>query len=146
MLIADCARHGELLTWTPLVECGCPAGFDPEIGALSPVTVGLAAALGSHEWAFRVYWLTIWSLGGLGALVLARHWNAPPWAAVATAIGYAFSAVFTGQAEYTAYLVVMAAIPWTLWRLEVAIASQRMAPVARRGRSGDWRPCRVIPR
>ena len=68
MLIADCARQGEFLTWTPLVECGCPAGFDPEIGAFSPLTVGLAAVLGPHEWAFRVYWLMIWCLGGLGIL------------------------------------------------------------------------------
>jgi len=128
VLIADCARQGEFLTWTPLVECGCPAGFDPEIGAFSPLTVGLAAVLGPHEWAFRVYWLTIWCLGGLGILVLARHWRALFWAAVAAAIAYAFSAVFTGQAEYTAYLVVMAAVPWTLWRLEAGIDSQYMLP------------------
>ena len=128
MLIADCARQGEFLTWTPLVECGCPAGFDPEIGAFSPVTVGLAAVLGPHEWAFRIYWLMIWCLGGLGIVVLARHWHAPSWTAPVAAIGYALSAVFAGQTEYTAYLVVMAAVPWTLWRLEVAIDSQRMLP------------------
>ena len=76
ILVADHARHGELLTWTPLVEGGCPAGFDPEIGALSPATVGLAALLGPSEPAFRVYWLTIWGLGGLGMLLLARHLRA----------------------------------------------------------------------
>ena len=76
MLIADHARHGQLLLWTPLIEGGCPAGFDPEIGALSPLTVGLAAVLGPSERAFCVYWLFIWGLGGLGMLLLARHYRA----------------------------------------------------------------------
>jgi hypothetical protein len=133
MLIADHARQGELLLWTPLVECGCPAGFDPEIGALSPVTVGLAALLGPSERAFCVYWLLIWAAGGLGVLLLARHYNAPRWIGCAAAIGYMFSAVFTGQAEYTAYLAVMALLPWTLWRLEVACQTWRLRPAAEAG-------------
>ena len=78
ILIADHARHGELLLWTPLVEGGCPAGFDPEMGAMSPLTVGLAAVLGPSECAFRIYWLVIWGLGGLGVLLFARHLRARP--------------------------------------------------------------------
>ena len=128
MLVADHARHGELLLWTPLVEGGCPAGFDPEVGALSPLTVGLAAVLGPSERAFCVYWLTIWGLAGLGVLLLARHYRAPTWLACVASIGYMFSAVFTNQTEYTAYLVVMSALPWTLWRLEVALERQRLRP------------------
>jgi hypothetical protein len=133
MLIADHARHGELLLWTPLLECGCPAGFDPEIGALSPVTVGVAALLGPNERAFCAYWLMIWGGAGLGVLLLARHYRAPRWLACAAAIGTMFSAVFTGEAEYTAYLVVMAVLPWTLWRLEAALETRRLWPAAEAG-------------
>jgi hypothetical protein len=133
MLIADHARSGELLLWTPLVEGGCPAGFDPEIGALSPLTVGLAALLGPSERAFCVYWLTIWGLAGLGVLRLARYYRAPRWLACVASIGYMFSAVFTGQTEYTAYLTVMSLLPWALWRLEVALDDQRLRPAAEAG-------------
>ncbi|MGO8688608.1 MAG: hypothetical protein ACLQLG_03160, partial [Thermoguttaceae bacterium] len=133
ILIADHARHGQLLLWTPLVECGCPAGFDPELGAMSPLTVGLAAVLGPSECAFRIYWLVIWGLGGLGVLFFARHLRAPAWMASAAAIGYMFSAAFTGQAEYMAYLVVMALLPWTLWRLDAALDERRWLPAAQAG-------------
>ena len=44
-----------------------------------------------------------------------------------------FSAVFTNQAEFTAYLVVMSALPWTLWRLDVALAEHRLLPAAQAG-------------
>jgi hypothetical protein len=132
-LIADHARHGELLLWTPLVEGGSPAGLDPEIGALSPLTVGVAALLGPHEAAFRAYWLAIWCLGGLGILVFARHLGAPQWAGCVGAIGYMFSAIYTGHAQHTAYLVVMSLLPWTLWRLDVAIRERRIGPAAEAG-------------
>jgi hypothetical protein len=62
---------------TPLVDRGFPAGVDPQIGALSPLTVAMAAITGPSEFGFRCYWLLIWALGGLSMLVLARHLGAP---------------------------------------------------------------------
>ena len=44
-----------------------------------------------------------------------------------------FSAVFVNQAEYTAYLVVMALLPWTIWRLDVALLGRRWLPAAQAG-------------
>ena len=133
MLVADHARHGELLLWTPLVEGGCPAGFDPEVGALSPLVVGMAAVLGPMRRGFRVYWLSVWGLGGLGVLFLRGISLRPAWLGCVAAIAYMFSAVFTNQAEFTAYLVVMSALPWTLWRLDVALAQHRLLPAAQAG-------------
>ena len=133
ILIADHARHGELLLWTPLIEGGCPAGFDPEIGSLSPMTVGMAALLGPSERAFYAYWLFIWGLGGLGMLALARHYRAPRWTACVASIGYMFSSVFTSQLEYLAYLTVMSLLPWTLWRLEAAMDTRRLRPALEAG-------------
>ncbi len=133
ILVADHARHGEFLLWTPLIEGGSPTGFDPEVGAFSPFVVGLAALLGPHERAFCLYWLLLWGLGGLGVLMLARHYRAPPWLGCAASIGYMFSATFTNQAEYTTYLTVMAMLPWVLWRLEAAVQAQRLLPAVEAG-------------
>lgn len=42
-LIADTARQGQLLLWSPLVSGGAPNGLEPTIGAASPLvlTIGL---------------------------------------------------------------------------------------------------------
>jgi hypothetical protein len=133
MLIADHAREGQLLFWTPLVECGCPAGFDPEIGAMSPLCIAAGAILGPSERAFCFYWLGLWGLAGIGVLLFARQLGAPASVGCMAAIGAMFSANFTGQAEYTTYLTVMAALPWVLWRLEVALGQWRLRPAIEAG-------------
>ena len=133
MLIADHAREGKLLFWTPLVECGCPAGFDPEIGAMSPLCIAAAALLGPSERALLRCWLGLWSMAGIGVLLLARQYAAPVSVGSAVAIGYTFSAVFTGQAEHTTYVTVMALLPWVLWRLEIAFEQWRLRPAVEAG-------------
>lgn len=132
-LIADHARQGQLLLWTPLVEGGAPAGFDPQIGAMSPLTVGMAAATGPCEAGFRAYWLVVWALGGLGVVVLARHLTAPAWAGYVAGVGYMFSSVYMGHAEHTPYLVILSFFPWCLWRLDVALVEGRFLPAAEAG-------------
>ena len=138
MLIADHAREGELLLWTPLVECGCPAGFDPEIGAMSPLTVAAGGIAGAKRAGFLRLLALIWAAWRASACCSWPGSIAPRvWVGCAAAIGYMFSAVFTGQAEYTAYLTVMALLPWALWRLEVAIQRNGgCVPRSRPGRSG----------
>jgi hypothetical protein len=132
-LVADHARQGQLLLWTPLVEGGASAGFDPQIGALSPLTVGLAALTGPREFGFRLYWLVVWGLAGIGCLLLARHFGAPVWAGYAAAVGYMFSAIYTCHAEHTAHLVTMSALPWCVWRLDAALVQRRILPGAEAG-------------
>ena len=133
MLVADYARHGQLLTWTPLVNGGCPAGVEPQVGALSPVMVGFGLLTGGSELGFRLYWLALWLLGGWGVLVLARHLDSPPWAGCVGALGYLFCAVYTGHAEHTSYLLVMSWFPWAIWRLDVALVERRIRPAVEAG-------------
>jgi hypothetical protein len=123
-LVADSARNGEVLLWTPLLVGGCPAGLEPQVGAASPLQVLLGLLTGGNNFGFRLYWLTIWSLGGLGILALACHLRIPPPIACIGAIGYAFSAIYTGHAQHTSYLVSMSLFPWALWRLDVAITQR----------------------
>jgi hypothetical protein len=125
-LIADSARQGHLLMWTPLLGGGAPMGVEPQIGAASPFTVGLALLTGGRDFGFRVYWLVIWSLAGLGVLLLARHLGTSPWIGCAAAIGYAFSAIFICHAEHTSYITTMAFAPWVLWRLDAALVDRSL--------------------
>ena len=120
-LVADAARQGQLVSWTPLVNGGAPVGFEPQVGAASPLQLIFGLATGGNEFGFRLYWLTIWGLGGCGVLLLARHLAAPAWAACVAAIGFAFSAIYISHASHTSYLVTMSLFPWVLWRLDAAI-------------------------
>lgn len=133
MLLADYARHGQLLLWTPLIDAGYPAGIDPQIGAFSPLTVVVGSLTGGYEFGFRIYWLVIWGLGGLGIVLLARHLAAPTWAAYVAAVGYMFCGIYTGHAEHTCFLEVMSLFPWVLWRWDVAILRRSLAAAAQAG-------------
>lgn len=133
MLIADHARAGELLLWTPLVNGGAPVGFEPQIGAMSPIVLGLGLITGGHEAGFRVYWLAIWALGGLGVLAMARHLAIPAWMACIAAVSFMFCAVYMGHAQHTSYLVAMSWLPWLVWRLDVAVQQRRLIPAAQAG-------------
>lgn len=127
-LVADHARAGRLLLWDPWTSAGAPDFADPQLGAFSPVTVLVGALVGGSEVAFRAYWLFLWLLGPMGLLVLARHLGAPAWGGGVVAVGFAFSGFYTGHAEHTSLLYPIAFLPWLLWRLDVALASRRLAP------------------
>ena len=76
-LLADFIRAGRLLLWDPWLNGGSPDFANPEVGALSPVTVAFAAIGGPTISGFRAYWLSLWFLSGAGILVLAKHLGAP---------------------------------------------------------------------
>jgi hypothetical protein len=128
-LVADHARAGRLLLWDPWTEAGYPAGIDPEIGALSPLVVGLAFLTGGSLAGFCAFWLLAWLAGGLGMLVLAMHLGAPPWGAFVTALGFVFSGFYAGHAEHTSFVQALSLLPWVVWRLDVALTTGR-APAA----------------
>jgi hypothetical protein len=132
MLIGDCAREGRLLLWTPLVNGGYP-GVDPICAAFSPLAVGVGALCGGHEFGFRVYWLLVWGLGGVGVVLLARHLSAPPWVARVAALGLLFSGIYVAHAESTSFLPVFSLFPWVLWRLDVALLRRSLLAAAEAG-------------
>jgi hypothetical protein len=121
ILVADAAREGSLVLWSPLVNGGAPVGFEPQVGAHSPLLLGIAWTFGGTAIGFAVYWASLWCLGGLGILLLARHLRAPPWAGVVGGVGYMFSAIYIGHASHTSYLLTMSLFPWALWRLDAAL-------------------------
>lgn len=132
-LVADAARQGQLVLWAPWINAGCPMGLEPQVGAASPVQVGLGFITGGNEFGFRLYWILLWCLGGSGVLVLAHHLRASPSIACVCAIGYTFSAIYMSHAEHTSYLVVMSWFPWALWRLDVALCRRSLFPALQAG-------------
>ena len=127
-LLADHARAGRLLLWNPWTNAGSPDFADPQVGALSPVVVAVAAATGGTLAGFRVYWLLTWFLSGLGILVLGRHLHAPAWGASVAAGGFLFSGFLVGHAEHTSWLYSFAWFPLMIWRLDEALRSGRRRP------------------
>ncbi len=132
-LVADHARHGELLLWNPWIGGGRPEGTDPQVGAFSPFNVFLGLVAGGSPGGFKLYWLVSWWLGGVGFLLLARHLGAPAWAAFLGAISFSCSGFQTGHATHASVLQGMSWLPWIVWRLDAALLSGRWLPAVQAG-------------
>ncbi|MFY9611625.1 MAG: hypothetical protein WAU45_23805 [Blastocatellia bacterium] len=133
VLLADYAQQGRLLHWDPWSNGGLPLAMSPEVGAFSPVNLGVGLLTGGTSVGFRVYWLVVWSLGGLGILMLARELKAPAWGGAAVAIGFLFCGIYTGNAEHTSWIVAFSFLPLIIWRLDHALVSRRLRPAAEAG-------------
>jgi hypothetical protein len=130
MLIADFANKGEFLLWNPWINGGAPDGIEPQVGAFSPFVLLIARIAGATEAGFRIYWLTVWALAGIGVLFFSRHLKISAWVGFIGAVSYIFSANFVNQGQLTAFLVSLAFFPWILWRFHVALTdSSRFAAI-----------------
>lgn len=133
VLVADFARAGSILAWDPWTNGGVPVLGDPQVGALSPLTVGFGLLTGGSSSGFIVYWLFVWWLGGVGLFLLARHLGVPLWVALVVGINYLFCAVYTGNAQYTSWLVGFSFLPWIVWRLDAALGRHSWLAAAQAG-------------
>ena len=115
---------------------GEPIGIVPDTGAASPLVIAMAWLTGGTLRGFVIYWFTVWLLGGLGMVVLARDLAAPRIAAAAIALGYLFSGLYTGHGEHTCWLHGFSALPWIIWHLDVAICQRRWGAAIEAG--GIW--------
>ena len=132
-LIADFARAGRLLLWNPWTDGGSPDFAEPQVGAFSPVLFFFALVAGGSSDAFRIYWLVLWLAGGLGMLLLARHFRAPVWAGLCVALGFTFSGFYTGHAEHTSVLYSYSFLPFVIWRLDVSLQRGNLFAAAQAG-------------
>ena len=122
MLVADHARAGTFLLWDPWLNGGSPDYAEPQIPTFSPVAMAIGFITGGTEAAFQVYWLVIWFLAGLGVFLLGRHFGAPRWGCIVSALAFMFSGFYTGHAEHTSTLWTISSLPFVIWRLDVALA------------------------
>jgi hypothetical protein len=133
ILVYDFARAGKFVLWDPWTNGGLAAGGDPQVAAFSPISVAIGLLFGGSTGTFRLYWLLMWWLGGLGIMLLARHLRVPPYAAFVIALGYLFGGIYLGNAEHTSAVVGYSAIPFIIWRLDKALASQSYIPALQAG-------------
>jgi hypothetical protein len=124
-LVADHARHGELVRWNPWVHGGSPDGADPQFGAFSPINVLFGLATGCSLEGFRIYWLAMWAVGGIGILLWALGADFPWWSGVLGGLAFTFSGFFVGHAQHTSFIVAASFLTLTLWRLDRALLEAR---------------------
>ena len=132
-LLADHARAGKILLWNPWLSGGRPDCADPHTGSFSPINVALGLVAGSGVGGFRVFWLFIWWLGGLGILCLARHIGAPAWGAFLGAVAYVSTGFYLNHAVHPPFLVVTSLLPFVVWRLDVALGTRSKLAAAQAG-------------
>jgi hypothetical protein len=133
MLIGDYARSGRFLLWNPFTSFGSPDAIEPQLGAFSPMVTLFGLVFGGSRHGFEIYWLFVWLLGPLGVLRLGRHLQVPAWGAYVAAVAWAMSGFYTGHAEHTAWIESLSFLPWTLWRLDVAVRQGRTWPAVEAG-------------
>jgi hypothetical protein len=133
ILVADHARAGKLVTWSPWTDGGLPTFVDPETGALSPLTVLCGLIFGPSESGFRHYWFALWALAAAGMFVFSRALGAPRWAAYAIGLGYALSGPFCGNAEHTSWIYASALLPWITWRWDVMLRTGSLSAAVQAG-------------
>jgi len=133
VLVSDFARAGQLIHWDPWSDGGIPLASDPSVGAYSPVNLTVGLITGGTSAGFRIYWLSVWALGGFGMLMVARQLKAPAWAGALVAIGFLFSGGYTGNAEHTSCIVAFSFLPIVIWRLDVALVTGALRPAAEAG-------------
>jgi hypothetical protein len=132
-LVADHARAGRIMLWNPWIAAGSPDYAEPELGAVSPVTLLVGLLFGGTSSGFRAYYLLIWFLGPLGMLLFARYLGCPVWAALVVSLGIAFSGFYTGHAQHTCWIYSISFLPWIIWRFDAAMVQQRYSPAIQSG-------------
>lgn len=128
VLLADHARVGHFLHWDPWSNGGQPLSSSPEVGAFSPISFMISFLTGGTSWGFKIYWLVMWSLGGFGILLLARHFKSPPWGGCVVALGFLFCGAYTGNAQHTSWITAFSFLPLIIWRLDLSLSSMRVWP------------------
>jgi len=124
-LIADYARAGRIVNWSPWSNTGTPLSGDPQAGTFSPLNIIIGYATGGTSYGFILYWLFVWWLGGCGIMLLARHLKVPPWGGCVVALGYLFCGVYTGNAQHLSWLIGFSFLPLIIWRLDAALITRK---------------------
>lgn len=124
-IVADFAKAGRLLFWSPWTDGGAPVFIETQMGTLSPLTVGLGLISPAAEVGYRFYWLSIWCLGLIGMFCLVRNLSKSDWVSVVVSLGYAFSGPFLSNAEHMSWVYAYALLPWTTHLITKAILEKK---------------------
>ena len=121
-LVADYAKAWKLLLWNPWINAGSPDFADPQSGATSPILLLFGLLSPDPFKGFIVYWISIWTFGGLGMLMLCRHLKCPAWGGLIASLGFVCSGFYTAHGEHTSIIYSISFLPWIVWRFDIALA------------------------
>ena len=122
MGLADFTRAGKLMLWNPFLVGGIPDFVEPQLGAFSPIMLLVGLVFGGSLLGFRIYFLTVWWLSGLGVFLLGRRFRLPAWGAALVAFNWIFSGFLLGHAEHVSFIYSLAWLPFEVLLLDLAIA------------------------
>ena len=131
--LSSVVRSGHWLLWNPFSNAGSPDFAEPQVGALSPITLAFAAIGGPGPVAFRLYWLAVWLFGGVGMFAYARSLGAPPWGRLLTGAGFVFSGYYLGHAQHVSVVHAISFLPWIVLRIDRALLTERRGPAMEAG-------------
>lgn len=136
ILLADHARAGEFLRWDPWINGGRPDLADPQVGAFSPLNVGIGLFTGGSLGGFVFLWLVCWGLGALGVWGLGRALGAPIWGSCLGVLAFLSCGFYTGHAQHLSFIQSFSFLPLIAWRLLLAFDHRRPLFAAEAG--GLW--------
>ncbi len=131
--LARVVQSGHWLLWNPFSNAGSPDFAEPQVGALSPLTLAFAMLAGPSAFAFRLYWLCLWLLGGVGMFVYARSLGAPVWGRLLGGLSFVFCGYYMGHAQHLSVVYATSFLPWIVWRLDRALLTGRRGPAGEAG-------------
>jgi len=132
-LLADSARSFTPVVWNPYSSGGAPDYAISDFFLLSPITAAIAFVCGSGIASYQMYWFLIWVAGAWGVVMLGRHFKAPDWGICVINAGFLFSGFYCGHAQNPSAISAMSALPWIVWRLDVALSERRFFPALEAG-------------
>jgi hypothetical protein len=121
VLLSDFVHKGQLMLWNPWMDAGTPEWIEPQLGAFSPIMMGFGLLFGGEGLAFRLYFLTIWWLSGLGVFLLGRRFRLPVYGAATLGFAWIFSGFSMGNAQHVSMIYSMAWLPFEILVLDQAL-------------------------
>lgn len=120
---ADSIRAGHLMLWNPWMVGGIPDFTEPQLGIFSPLTLAMGLVFGGSLLAFRIYFLVVWALSGIGVYLLGRRLRAPAWTSALLAFNWMFSGFLLGHAQHISWMYSIGLLPVTIVVLDQALES-----------------------
>lgn len=118
--LADFTRSGHLMLWNPWMAGGIPDFVEPQLGAFSPLMLATGVVFGGTLLGFRVYFLLVWALSGIGVFLLGRRLRAPAWGAALVAFSWTFSGFLLGHAQHVSWIYSIGCLPLMILLLDQA--------------------------
>lgn len=119
--LADSIAEGRFPLWDPYTNCGLPFHADPNSPTLNPVALFFGYFIHDSAIGYSAFWAFHWIWGGIGMILLTRHFDGKPMGGLLAAATYTLSGFFIGHAEHITFIIVAGWLPWIVWFADKAV-------------------------